>query len=162
MQIICAQESEGGLYDVRVKYAMDGAGCHQDKRFLTYLENDFKERGWMFRFQPSQSPITNVHDAAIFPSLSKRVSNEQGMTNRSYILRGEQLWETVKESWNKMPLSTIARAYAGHHQIVNAIINNKGGTIFYTQKAAYILASANISLSLKMDVGWSLFQLGMM
>lgn len=39
-----------------------------------------------------------------------------------------------KKSWNAMPLSTIARAYAGHHQIVNAIIQNKGGYEFLHTK----------------------------
>lgn len=76
LQIICAQHSEWGTYDMGVKYAMDGADCHQDKAFLTYLEGDFAECGWVFKFRPNQSPITNVHDACIFPSLSKSVTNE--------------------------------------------------------------------------------------
>ena len=44
------------------------------------------------------------------------------------------MWDTVKKSWNNMPLSTIARAYAGHHQVVNAIIHNNGGNEFLHTK----------------------------
>ena len=42
----------------------------------------------------------------------------------------EELWEMVKRVWERMSLSTIARAYAGHHQITNAIFKCDGGDDF--------------------------------
>jgi hypothetical protein len=66
-----------------VRYQMDGAGPHRDGRLLAYLDEEFSSRaGWHLKFQPPNSPITNVKDACIFPSLSsKRISAEQGLTN---------------------------------------------------------------------------------
>ena len=58
--------------------------------------------------------------------MSKDVTAEQGLMNGSYVLEGEQLWQYIKRVWERMKLSTIARTYAGHHQIVNAIVKCKG------------------------------------
>jgi len=57
-------------------------------------------------------------------TLRKNLSilNEQGMTNGSYVFRGERLWEAVKRSWESMPLETLGRAYMAHHQVVCAIL----------------------------------------
>jgi hypothetical protein len=60
----------------------------------------------------------------------KDVTAEQGLIIGSYVLEGEQLWQYVKRVWEKMELSTIARTYAGHHQIVNAIVKCKGNANF--------------------------------
>jgi len=58
--------------------------------------------------------------------MSKDVTAEQGLMNGSYVLEGEQLWQYIKRVWETMKLTTIARTYAGHHQIVNAIVKCKG------------------------------------
>ena len=64
---------------------------------MAYLnQENFEKRGWIFAFQPSQSPITNIHDAYIFSALSRTITIEQGVTNGSPILKGEQLWNTVR------------------------------------------------------------------
>ena len=43
-----------------------------------------------------------------------------------------------------MALSKIARAYTGHHQIVNAIVNNNGRNSFIHSKRDYFLECLDI------------------
>ena len=50
--------------------------------------------------------------------------------NRSYILKGEDLWKTVIKSWNEMLEEVLVRTYQMHHQIVNEIIKHKGKNDF--------------------------------
>lgn len=90
---------------------------------------------WMWGYQPANSLLTNVKDAYIFPAMSKHVTAEQGISNGSKVLKEEELWLTIKLAWNnKLPEETIARSYAGHHQIVNAIVERNGGDHFVRGK----------------------------
>ena len=99
------------------------------------MRREFKKRDWILFNQPAQSPITNVHDACVFPMLSKAVSREQAVTFGSRLLKGEQLNQTVMKVWqDKKNLHAIARAFAAHHQIVNSIIKHKGDNNFLTEK----------------------------
>ena len=41
--------------------------------------------------------------------------------------RVDSIWNLVQQSYNNMPLDTIARAYVHHTQMVNAIYSCKGG-----------------------------------
>jgi hypothetical protein len=115
---------------VIVRYQWDSATPHVDGVLIEFLQKEFDCRGWMLVPQPANSPLTNTKDAALFPSLSKSVTAEQGLMHGSYVLQGEQVWDIVKLAWERMGLDTIARAYAGHHQIVNAIFKCKGGNDF--------------------------------
>jgi hypothetical protein len=127
---VCAKiESDIGKRIV-VRYQMDGAGPHRDTRLNRELNAEFDKRGWMHKFQPSNSPLTNVKDASLFPALSKRVTALQGLSKGSLALEGEELFKLASEAWDKLPCSTIARAYASLHQIVNAINECKGGDDF--------------------------------
>jgi len=116
------------------RYQMDGAGPHRDTKLLKFLDEEFDKRGWMLKFQPSNSPLTNVKDMSIFPALSKHVSELQGVAKGSYALQGEELYRLSLEAWNKLPLKTIASAYAGHHQVANAIAQCEGGDVFARTK----------------------------
>ena len=135
LQEIIKQEEENkrGLV-IKVKYQIDGAGCHTDKKFQSYLEGYMGRNGWIFAFQPSQSPITNVHDSCIFPSLSKRVTKEQGVLKGSKQLDGEELWKVVKYTWEKLPTQVISRAFIGHHQIVCSILHHNGDNTYLHEK----------------------------
>ena len=53
-------------------------------------------RKWLLFNQPSQSAVTNVHDACIFPMLSKCVSGIQALFYFACLLKGEELYEYVK------------------------------------------------------------------
>jgi hypothetical protein len=55
------------------------------------------------------------------------VTAVQGENYGGLVLEGEQLWTCVQQVWNELPLTTIARAYTAHHQIVNAIHRDEGG-----------------------------------
>ena len=76
---------------VVVRHQCDGAGPHTDKTFTEELNRMFSERGWIFKFQPANSPLTNVKDACVFPCLSKAVTAEQGLSFGSCVLKTEQL-----------------------------------------------------------------------
>jgi hypothetical protein len=108
---------------VIVRYQWDSATPHVDGVLTEFLQKEFDCRGWILVPQPANSPLTNTKDAALFPSLTKSVTAEQG----------KQLWDIVKLAWERMGLDTIAQAYAGHHQIVNAIFKCKGGDDFTRQ-----------------------------
>jgi hypothetical protein len=117
-----------------MQYQWDLAGPHQDKRLNKFLQYKFSKRGWLFVCQPSQSPLTTIKDACIFPAFSKKVSKEQQFSNGSLSLEGEELWHVGTKVWNEFPEETITRAYAGHHQIVNAIHAEEGGDKFQHAK----------------------------
>jgi hypothetical protein len=117
-----------------VRYQMDGAGPHRDKRLLRYLNGALEAKGWHLKFQPPNSPITNVKDACIFPSLSKRISAEQGLSNGGRLFSQDQLWAAIQLTWASFPLDVISRSYVMHHQVVNAIASCKGGDGFMREK----------------------------
>ena len=127
--------SQNGTRKVVCIKQEDSAGLHQDKKYVRTMRREFKKRDWILFNQPAQSPITNVHDACVFPMLSKAVSREQAVTFGSRLLKGEQLNQTVMKVWqDKKNLHAIARAFAAHHQIVNSIIKHKGDNNFLTEK----------------------------
>ena len=84
------EEGEEGV-EIIPYYQMDGAGSRQCKKLLTMIDEEFNRRGWIFRFQPSQNPESNIKDSYVFPSLSHLVTIEKGQSNRSYSLKVENL-----------------------------------------------------------------------
>lgn len=54
-----------------IRYQMDGAGPHIGKELLKELDQEFNNRNWILKFQPSQSPLTNVKDFCTVPAMSK-------------------------------------------------------------------------------------------
>ena len=113
--------------DCLVRYQWDGAGPHTSNELKSYINAEFKERGWLFVQQPSQSPLTNIKDCCLFPALSKMVSAQQGLTNGSHVMDIDKAWNIVQQCYNNMSMDTIARAYVHHHQMVNAINECNGG-----------------------------------
>jgi hypothetical protein len=122
---------------VVVRYQMDGAGPHRDGKLLAFLDEELGARGWHLKFQPPNSPITNVKDACIFPSLSKRISAEQGLSNGGRLFSPDQLWEAIQVCWKAFPLDVIARSYIMHHQVVNAIASCEGSDQFLRDKSYF-------------------------
>jgi hypothetical protein len=49
------------------------------------------------------------------------------LSHGSLLLEGEKLWDVCRKVWDEFPEETIARAYAGHRQIGNAIYAEEGG-----------------------------------
>jgi hypothetical protein len=85
--------------------------------------------------QPSQSPITNVHDACIFPIMSKAVSRHQALNFGATLLKGEQLNQAVMNMWqDKRHQVAMMCAFAGHSQIVCSILHHKGDTKYLSGK----------------------------
>ena len=51
------------------------------------------------------------------------------------MMRGEELYESVKKVWNdRRNLPDLARSYAGHHQIVCAMLENDGGNDYLRER----------------------------
>ena len=118
---------ENGTVNVVIVRQEDGAGPHKCKKYMKEIEELFKERGWLIFLQPPNSPLLNVHDACVFPMLSKLVSHLQAVMFGNRALEGDELNEAVMEVWrNKDNREAISRAFAGHHQIVNAVLECKG------------------------------------
>ena len=91
----------------------DGAGLHTDRTYLNTMNDMFRVRDWLIFNQPSQSPVTNIHDACIFPMMSKAVSTEQAISFGSKMLVGEQLNQTVLKVWqDKSNTVAMSRAFA--------------------------------------------------
>ena len=70
----------------------DGAGPHQDKKYVSFMNDEFKRRDWIIFNQPSQSHVLNTCDACYFPMASKQVSKEQGLLFGGKLLQGEELF----------------------------------------------------------------------
>ena len=83
------------------------------------MKRIFSEKEWLLFNQPSQSPVTNVHDACVFPMMSKAVSSNQAMVYGSQLLKGEELNRTVMQVFeDKTHLPAIARAFTAHSPIL--------------------------------------------
>ena len=117
-----------------IRWQWDGAGPHKEGGLVEYLQEEFDKRGWMLACQCSQTPPVNIQDACVFPSLSKSQSKAQAMASGKRCLREEEIWEASKAAFDRMPLSTIARSYAGHMQVVAAMIACDGSNDFMNEK----------------------------
>ena len=132
---IMRKYNNNGTRKVVIVKQEDGAGLHQDKTYLKTMQQMFDERGWILFPQPSQSPVTNVHDACVFPMMSKAVSTVQAVVFGSVLLKGEQLYETVQTVWNdENNQLAMLRAFAGHHQIVLSIMHHEGDNRYLVEK----------------------------
>ena len=127
--------NENGSQKVCVIKQEDSTGPHQDRTYCNEMAEEFARREWLIFNQPSQSPVTNVHDACIFPMMSKEVSKEQAVSFRSTLLRNEQLHQTVMKVWNnKSHRYAMSKAFAAHPQLVSAILEHKGDNNYLSEK----------------------------
>ena len=69
----------------------DGAGPHNCKTYVKYMQDQFRKRDWLNIRQPPQSPVLNVKDACVFPMMSKMVSKEQNLAFGGRMMRGEEM-----------------------------------------------------------------------
>ena len=67
--------------------------------------------------------------------LSKAVSKIQALFYRARMLKGEELYNAVTKAWeDEKNILAMARAFAGHHQIVSAILHHKGDNAYLSEK----------------------------
>ena len=115
-------------------YQEDGAGLYQDKTYIREKKKEFEKRDWIIFNQPAQSPATNVHDACIFPMMSKYVTKEQGLNYGSRLLKADELLKSVMQIWvDERNLPAIARSFSGHYQMILAILDNKGDNNYLSE-----------------------------
>ena len=127
---------ENGKVKVLIAKQEDNAGPHGKQKYLTAMHHLFwVMRKWILFNQPSQSAATNVHDACIFPMLSKNVSGIQALFYGACLLKGEELYKCVKQAWeDRKNRVVMARAFAGNTQIVSAILKHKGDNNYLSEK----------------------------
>ena len=132
---VVTRYNDGGRVKVCVVYQEDGAGLHQDKTYIREKKKEFEKRDWIIFNQPAQSPPTNVHDACIFPMMGKYVSREQGLNYGSRLLKADELHKSVMKIWaDERNLPAITRSFSGHHQMVLAILDNKGDNNYLSER----------------------------
>ena len=135
----CAQESQGGAFNVKVRYVYDDANVHTGKKMKTALQKLLESRDWMLVQQLPQSPLTKILDSTVFPSISKSVGSKQSLLFGGLALRKEKPWSTVKLIWDNMPLECIARGFSYHHQIASAIFKYQGNNNYlYVKKGLHV------------------------
>lgn len=131
--------NNGGERQVCIVKQEDGASLHQCKTYLKEMSWLFEERDWLLFNQPSQSPITNVHNACVFPMMSKAVSPNQALVYGARLMKGEELNKTVMTVWtDKTHLPAILRAFVGHSQIVCAILEHKGNSNYLLERGGLL------------------------
>lgn len=127
--------NENGTRKIIVVKQEDGAGLHQDKTYICEMTEIFEKKNWIIFNQPSQSPVTNVHDACIFPMLCKMVSKAQALHYGRILLKGEELYHTDKTAWDDPSnRAAMSRAFAGHHQVVCVIVEHEGDNKYLSKK----------------------------
>ena len=125
--------NDNGKRRVIIVKQEDGAGLHTCQGYLAGMREEFRKRDWILFNQPPQSPITNVHDACIFPMLSKLVSQEQSMRFGSMFLVEEQINSCVRKAFfDETHVAAMSRAFAAQSQIVSAIRSEEGGNKYLT------------------------------
>ena len=136
-----------------VRHQKDNAGPHCDGALNDFLNKEFQKRGWIIKFQPSNTPISNVKDDCIFPAVSKHVSREQGVSKGSRVFSPEELWAAVEKCWKAFPLETTARSCVRHHQIASAVASCNGGDEFVRAKSGLHCNVRNCCVTVCDDAG---------
>jgi len=127
--------SNNGQVRVCIVKQEDGAGPHNCTTYQHGMKQIFAEKEWLLFNQPSQSPITNVHDVCIFPMMSKCVSKEQAVSFNSNMLRSEELDTCVKKVWaDKKNLYAMSKSFVAHPQIVSSILEHDGDNNFLNDR----------------------------
>jgi len=75
----------------------------------------------------------------MFPAMSKLVTADQGLFNRSHYLQGEDLWKAMERVWNNYSLRNL---YVHHSQMATTVVEVKGGDdLVKKQHELYIAVS---------------------
>lgn len=127
--------TDGKTRRVVIVLQEDNAGPHSNKKYNQQMDLLFENEGWVRFNQPPQSPVTNVHDAAIFPMLSKLMSRIQAVLFGGRIIVGEELKSAVEKAYfDERNLVAMSRAFAANHQLASAILHYKGDNNYLKEK----------------------------
>jgi hypothetical protein len=143
---------------VHVRGQWDNASPHTEIGVLRLIASLFESLGWVWTMQPSNSPLTNVCDAAFFPAMAKDVSALQGILYGGRYMKEERLWEAVLRAWDEYPCEKVARSFVHHSQVAAAILDCKGGDEFVKEKNGLSFNVRKVC-TLFYDEGKSLYQL---
>ncbi len=105
----------------------------------------FGRHGWVLFTQPSNSPLTNVCDAALFPSLGKDCAALQGLKNGRHYLKPDLLWNILEKAWYEYSCETIAPIFVHHAQVVAAIYECESGDEFVQERKGLSFGVRHVS-----------------
>ena len=88
-----------------------------------------ESKGWYWEPQAPQMPYSNNLDLAVFPSMSKRHTQILSAYSRS-IAKSDNIYQAVKQVWDKLPSSVIAQGYVLAYRICKKAITTKGDNSF--------------------------------
>ena len=125
-----------------VRFQSDGAPAHKEGTLESDMIAEFSGRGWSWTIQSPQSPMVNTWDASLFPCLSKMVSKQQSILAVAVLIEKEIL-RLSKKCYEELKPSTIARAFAAHHQVVCAVRQHGGSNGFWRRAAGFTSGSAS-------------------
>jgi hypothetical protein len=114
-------------------YQHDNAGAHDNVALVKFLEEEFERRGWIFIPQPPRSPLTNVNDLQLFPSLSKAISHhpKQWRHGKMYHMNKDDIWTAADDEFAKMPMELIAKAFITKWTHIVPLIHEENGRNSY-------------------------------
>lgn len=118
---------------IHIRGQWDNAAPHIEVGIRRCITELFGERRWEMTAQPANTPLSSVMDAALFPALTKNASKIQGMSHESRCLQYEQLWEVLRQAWDKYPEDNVARAFIHHAHVAAVIYDCDGGDEFVCQ-----------------------------
>jgi transposase len=105
----------------RVIFMQDNASIHKAKTVLEWLNiNKIKVLDW-----PAQSPDINPIEN-LWGILDLRIRR-----NKKKPENPDELWELIKEEWNKIDQETIRKLYLSMTKRVHGVYNSKGGYVKY-------------------------------
>ena len=100
-------------------------GPHQEGNYSSWLKEQFDNLGWHLKLQAPQGPYTNALDLAIFPSMSKRHSENLQLYNNTAATK-DKIWSTTESVWNRLSSADVARAFVQAYRVMGKVIEEGG------------------------------------
>ena len=118
-----------------LKILIKRAGAMVEAKRNTYKRVYKNDGSGTFHYPKLPNNILRKKGNDYFESREITGSNEgtPRLFNGSHYLQGEALWDAVLRVYEEYSLETLAKLYVHHGQIVNAIIQCKGGDEFVTE-----------------------------
>ena len=123
----------GGKYEgYKVIFQGDNAGPHREQAYFDFVTSYCREKGWYWKPQALQMPHMNNLDLSVFPCMSRRHTQLAREQNRLRMLTEDQIWDTAKSVWDRLPSSKTASGFIQAHRIAQRVIEFHGSNSFLT------------------------------
>ena len=124
----------GGKYEgYKVIFQGDNAGPHKEQAYFDFVTSYCREKGWYWKPQAPQMPHMNNLDLSVFPCMSRRHTQLAREQNRLRMLTEDQIWNTAKSVWDRLPSSKVASGFIQAHRIAQRVIEFHGSVSWLHQ-----------------------------